>query len=250
MFSFVSKMFNKKDFEHEHYLVDIHSHLIPGIDDGVQTLEESISLIKQMKDLGFEKLITTPHIMSHRFPNTSDIIKKGFEKVQEEIIKQNIDIELEFASEYYFDEHFLELIRKKDILTFGDNYVLFELPYTPHKNTPPPLGLENAIFELQSLGYRPVMAHPERYNYYSTRIDKLLKLREQALLFQMNVNSFGGFYGKTAQKSAQNLVKAGVIDFVGSDLHNQKYVNCFSKTVTSHSFNKIFENNRIKNSFL
>lgn len=250
MFSFSNLFSKKKPTNYEHHLVDLHSHLIPEIDDGVKTLEESISIIKGMKELGFEKLITTPHIMSHRFPNTSDIIKKGFEVVQEAIIRQNINIELEYASEYYFDEHFLELIRKKDILTFGDNYVLFELPYSPHKNTIPPLGLENTIFELQSAGYRPVLAHPERYNYYTTRMDKLLKLKEQALLFQMNVNSFGGFYGKKAKENALKLVSEGVIDFVGSDTHNYKYVNCFKKTISDKNFNKIFSNNRIKNSFL
>ncbi len=250
MFSNILKLFNKNHEKNNHYLIDIHSHLIPGIDDGVKTLEESLTLIRKMESLGFEKLITTPHIMKHRFPNTSDIIKKGFESVQEAIIKQNINIELEYASEYFFDEHFLELIRKKDILTFGDNYVLFELPYSPHKNTTPPIGLENTIFELQSAGYRPVLAHPERYNYFSTRMDKLLKLKENALLFQMNVNSFGGFYGKTAQKSAQTLLNEGVIDFVGSDMHNYKYLDCFEKTIFDKNFNKLFKNNRIKNSFL
>lgn len=250
MLSNILKLFNKNYEKNNHYIVDIHSHLIPGIDDGVKTLEESLTLIRKMQSLGFEKLITTPHIMKHRFPNTSETIKKGFEIVQEAIIKENINIELEYASEYFFDEHFLELIRKKDILTFGDNYVLFELPYSPHKNTPPPVGLENTIFELQSAGYRPVLAHPERYNYYSARIDKLLKLKENALLFQMNVNSFGGFYGKTAQKSAQILVKEGVVDFLGSDAHNYKYMNCFENTILSNNFNKIFKTNNIKNSFL
>lgn len=250
MFSNILNIFNKKHEKNDHYFVDIHSHLIPGIDDGVETLEESLTLIRNMESLGFEKLITTPHIMKHRFPNTSDTIKKGFEVVQEAIIKQNINIELEYASEYFFDEHFLELIRKKDILSFGDNYVLFELPYSPHKNTPPPIGLENTIFELQSAGYRPVLAHPERYNYYAGRMDKLLSFKDSALLFQMNVNSFGGFYGKTAQNSAQTLVKEGVIDFLGSDAHNYKYIDCFKKTINNKHFNKIFKNNNIKNSFL
>lgn len=250
MLSNIINLFNKTQEKNDHYFVDIHSHLIPGIDDGVKTLDESISLIKEMQNLGFEKLITTPHIMKHRFPNTSDTIKRGFEEVQEEIIKQNINIELEYASEYFFDEHFMELIRKKDILSFGDNYVLFELPYSAHKNVPPPIGLENTIFELQSAGYRPVLAHPERYNYYANKLDKLLKYKDQALLFQMNVNSFGGFYGKTAQKTAQTLLKEGLVDFVGSDLHNYKYVDCFQKTIHSKNFNQGFRNNRIKNSFL
>ena len=250
MLSSFSKLFSKKSPDFEHYLVDIHSHLIPGIDDGVKTMEESINLIKKMKSLGFEKLITTPHIMRHRFPNTSDIIKKGFEKVQEEVIKQNIDIKLEVASEYFYDEHFLELIEKDDILSFGDNYVLFELPYSPHKSTTPPIGIENTIFELQNRGYKPVLAHPERYMYFTNRMERLLSFKNQALLFQINVNSFGGFYGKTAKKNAQILLKEGVVDFVGSDLHNQKYINCFEKTYDSKDLHQYFKNNQIKNGFL
>ena len=100
------------------YTTDLHSHLIPNIDDGVKTLEESVEIIKNLKNLGYKKLITTPHIMSHRFPNNKETILSGFEKVKNELIKQNIDIELHVAAEYYYDEHFIELIRKKDLLTF------------------------------------------------------------------------------------------------------------------------------------
>lgn len=106
------------------YTTDLHSHLIPNIDDGVKTLEESVEIIKNLKNLGYKKLITTPHIMSHRFPNNKETILSGFEKVKNELIKQNIDIELHVAAEYYYDEHFIELIRKKDLLTFGDNHIL------------------------------------------------------------------------------------------------------------------------------
>lgn len=112
------------------YTTDLHSHLIPNIDDGVKTLEESISIIKNLKELGYQKLITTPHIMSHKFPNTKDTILKGLEEVKIELEKQNIDIIIEAAAEYYYDEYFIELIRKKDLLTFGDNHILFELSYT------------------------------------------------------------------------------------------------------------------------
>lgn len=251
MLTVFQKLFQKnKNFNNEEYLVDVHSHLIPAIDDGVQTLEESINIIKEMKNLGFEKLITTPHIMSHKYPNTNDTIKKGFEIVQEEVIKQNIDIELEFASEYYYDEHFLNLINKNDLLTFGDNYVLFELPYSPYKSTTPPLGIEQTVFELQNRGYKPVLAHPERYMYYTERFDRLLKLKDHALLFQMNANSFGGFYGKTAQKNAQRIVKEGLVNFIGSDIHNKKYLENFSKVIKNNNFVTVFEKNRIINSFL
>ena len=246
MKNIISLLF-KKDYSHL-YTTDIHSHLIPDIDDGVKTLTESMILIRKMQEMGFKKLITTPHIMSHRFPNTSDIIKKGFEEVQEEVIKKNIDIELDFAAEYYLDEHFLELIKKDDILSFGDKkYVLFEMSYTN-----PPMNLEQIIFELQSQDYTPVMAHPERYIYYrKENMHKLQELRDRGLLLQINVNSIGAFYGKKVKSAVGSIIDNKMVDFLGSDTHNKKYLDLLEKILNgSNTFQKVLKTNNIKNSLL
>ncbi len=228
-----------------YYTTDLHSHLIPGIDDGVKTLEESISIISNLKKLGYEKLITTPHIMSHRYPNTKDIILKGLEEVQNELHKQNISIEIQAAAEYYFDEHFINLIKNKDLMTFGDNYVLFELSYTSN-----PFGLEQVVFELLNSGYKPILAHPERYTYYSSSYEKYHNLKEQGLLFQLNLNSLNQFYGKKPKGAAQFLVDNSLIDFVGSDIHSMKYFNSLESYINNTGLEEVFKKNQIRNNLI
>ena len=205
----MKKDFNLEDF----YTTDIHSHLIPAIDDGVKSLEESIEIIKNMKSLGYKKIISTSHIMSHKYPNNKDNIKEGCELVKNELIKQNIDIEFDVAAEYYFDEYFIEKIREKDLLTLGDNYVLFELSYTST-----PFGLEQVVFELLQNGYKPILAHPERYTYYSNSLEKYTSLKDLGLHFQINLNSLHKFYGMKPKIAAEYLVNNGLVDFVGSDI--------------------------------
>lgn len=227
------------------YTTDIHSHLIPDIDDGVKTLEESISIIKNLKELGYQKLITTPHIMSHRFPNTKETILSGLEKVKMELKKQNIDIIIEAAAEYYYDEYFIELIRKKDLLTFGDNHILFELSYTAN-----PFGLEQVVYELLNHGYKPILAHPERYTYYSQSLEKYHNLKDLGLLFQINLNSLNKFYGKNPKIAAEYLVENGLVDFVGSDIHSMRYFDSLNDYIQMGKLEEVFEKNQIKNNFI
>ncbi|MBU3015739.1 capsular biosynthesis protein [Poseidonibacter lekithochrous] len=227
------------------YTTDLHSHLIPEIDDGSKSMEQSIDMIKSLKKLGFKKLITTPHIMSHRYPNNRDIILNGLDKVQKELVKQNINMAIEAASEYYYDEHFIELIGKKELLTFGDNYVLFELSYTT-----PTFGIEQTVFKLLNAGYKPVLAHPERYTYFSSSLEKYYQLKEIGLEFQINVNSIDNFYGKKSKVAVNYLINNGLVSFVGSDTHRPKYVEALEKSISSKIFKKIEEKNRIKNIYL
>lgn len=241
LFSRKSKRVSDKSIL-EYYQTDLHSHLIPGIDDGSQSMSESIEIIKSLKDLGFKKIITTPHIMAHRFPNTKESIKEGLKKLKKELENQDIDIKIKAAAEYYYDENFFELIDKDDLLTFGDNYVLFELSYT-HK----PFGIEQTIFNLLSKGYKPVLAHPERYSYYHENLEKFEKLKNTGLRFQLNLNSLVGFYGKKPQKTAQYLVDNGFIDFIGSDTHAMNYVDSFKEAIYTKVAHEIFKKNRIKN---
>jgi tyrosine-protein phosphatase YwqE len=246
MFSKLFQNFKKINFNLEDfYTTDLHSHLIPAIDDGVKNLDESIEIIKNLKELGYKKIITTPHIMAHKFPNEKNNILAGLELVKEELVKQNIDIELQVAAEYYFDEGFLEQIRKKDLLTFGDNYVLFELSYTSN-----PFGLEQVVFELLQNGYKPVLAHPERYTYYSNSLEKYSGLKDMGLLFQINLNSLHKFYGNKPKIAAEYLVNNGLVDFVGSDIHSMRYFDSLKSYMKSGKLKEVFEKNQIKNSFI
>ena len=244
MFRKLLNLVHKKEFYYN-YKVDVHSHLIPGIDDGAQNMYESIALVKKLKELGFQKLIITPHIMSDKYPNNIDIIQNGFIKLKQELVKKKIDIKIEVASEYFLDKHFLNLLKKREVLTFGDNYLLFELSYTSK-----PIFLESAIFEMISAGYKPVLAHPERYIFLHKNFDEYKWLKRKGLLFQINLNSFSGYYSKNVQKIANRLADEGLIDFIGSDTHKERQLTHLEKNLHSKVMEKIFSNNTILNESL
>jgi tyrosine-protein phosphatase YwqE len=222
--------------------VDLHSHLIPAIDDGAKTLDESLTLIQSMVDLGYKKLITTPHIMADTYRNTPQSIAEGLYVLKEALRKKKIEVEIEVAAEYYLDDGFLGLLHQKEILTIQNQYLLFETSYTSK-----PLQLEEMIFEMTSLGYRPIMAHPERYRYIKNPQKEYRRLKDLGVYFQVNLNSFGGYYGKSSKVLAQIVMELGMIDFLGSDVHHLKQVSSLAKISQLSLYPKIFQHNRILN---
>ncbi len=231
-----SKFFgsNKKSFNST-IKVDLHSHLIPGIDDGVRTIEESLAILKKFKNLGFKKVITTPHIMGDFYKNTPEIIRSGLHEVQEAADKENIGIEIGAAAEYFLDEYLIKILKnEEEILTLPGNYLLFELPYINL-----PIHMDEAIFIMQSQGYKPVLAHPERYQYYQGQLDKLIELREKGIFMQLNLNSVIGYYSRPVEKMAKNMIKKDIVDFVGSDVHNLRHAELLDKSLGSRSIRKL-----------
>ena len=208
------------------FKTDIHSHLIPGIDDGVQTMEESIEMIEGIVTLGFKKIVTTPHIMNDFYKNTPDIINSGLDKIRNEISKRNIDVVIEAAAEYYLDEGFLPKLNNKEILTINNKYLLFEISYIN-----PPDNLLAIIFEIIVNGYTPVLAHPERYPFWYQKFEEFQKIREAGCLLQMNTNSLTGYYGGAAKFIAEKMINLGMIDFIGSDLHGQRHLEGLRRAV-------------------
>ncbi len=225
--------------------VDLHSHLIPGIDDGSQSMEESLSLLKGMEALGYEKVITTPHIMSDAYRNTPEIITNGLRLLREAVKEEGIKLEIEAAAEYYLDDGFEVLIQKGDMLTIKGKYLLFETSYFAK-----PMQLEEMIFSISSSGYIPLMAHPERYRYIKDPLEEYSRFKELGVMFQINLNSFSGHYGKTAKRLAEFLSKEGMIDFLGSDVHHQKQVDRLSDVFQSEAYKDIFTSNTILNDTL
>ncbi len=212
---------------------DIHSHFIPGIDDGAQTPEESIALLQRMQQLGYKKVITTPHVMSDHYRNTPEIILRGRDALREIIAKENIALELDAAAEYYLDHEFEAQVKAKSLLTFGDAYVLFELPFIAE----PPM-LDRVVFELQTAGYRPVLAHVERYFFYHSRYDRILALREKGVLLQLNINSIGGYYSPAVRKLAERLIDDKQIDMLGSDCHHIRHLDRMERVAQLPYFHK------------
>jgi len=231
-------------FDLSRFKVDIHSHLIPGIDDGSQTMDETIAMLAKFQSLGYKKVITTPHVMSDSFPNTSENILAGLEDVREEIKKVGLTIEIEAAAEYYFDETFVAKIKAKDLLTFGDNYVLLEFAF--HS---PPQYIDQMFFELQTRGYRPVVAHFERYMYYLGKIDQATEWRRKGINIQININSLFGHYGPEIKKQAERLIDAGEFDFIGTDCHRIEHLMLLENSLTSPYIHKI-GNYLLKNTIL
>lgn len=200
---------------------DMHSHLIPGIDDGSKTMEESLDLLRRLEGFGLKKVITTPHIMSEYYRNTPEIIGLGLEDLQKAARSAGIGLHISAAAEYYMDEIFLEKVKNGEkLLTFGDNYILVETGFINK-----PQMLLDIIFHLEMAGYRPVFAHPERYQYLIA--DKKLQeeLIERKLIFQVNLLSLTGFYSKQVKDFGEMLVERGVTSFLGTDCHNARYLD-------------------------
>ena len=231
-------LFKKKEvlppFDLGRFKSDMHSHLIPGIDDGAQEMDQTIAMLAKFESLGYQKIVTTPHIMTDSFPNNPEIILSGLEKVRNEIKKVGINIEIEAAAEYYFDETLMPKINNKELLTFGDNYVLVEFAF--HS---PPQFLDQLFFELKTHGYRPVIAHFERYLYYLGKIDKAEKWRSEGINIQININSLFGQYGPEVQKQAEKLIDEGQFDFVGTDCHRIEHLMILEKNLSSPYLHKI-----------
>jgi protein-tyrosine phosphatase len=228
-------------------VLDIHSHLIPGIDDGAQSMEESVNLVIELKRLGYKKAITTPHIMTDVFNNTREIILSGLQDLKDELKKRNIDFELEAAAEYYVDEFFIEKIGKEKLLTFGKNYILIETGFLSSTRS-----LKEAIFELKVNGYEPVFAHPERYSYlWGVNAKENYRVyKDMELLFQINLISLGGFYSPQAKKMTELLINENMVEFIGTDIHEQRYINAIELTLKSKYIEKLFKSNLLNDSLL
>ncbi|TXB66842.1 capsular biosynthesis protein [Vicingus serpentipes] len=238
--SFFKNIFKKKEvylpIDFSVFNADMHSHLIPGIDDGSPDMETTISLIKEFKAMGYSKIITTPHIMCDYYKNTPEIILGGLENVREELKKQAIDIELFAAAEYNLDDGLEKLIDTKQILTFGDNYVLFELPFMQE-----PQNFQEVVFKFQTSGYKPILAHPERYNYWHKNFEKFEEVNAKSVLLQLNLLSLTGHYGPEVKKMGEKLIDANLVDFVGTDCHRIEHLKILKDFSNSKYFNLLTE---------
>lgn len=216
MFSFFKKKSQKPV---DRLRTDVHSHLLPGLDDGVESYEEALKIIKGFSDLGYQKLITTPHIMQDFYNNSEDDIRLKILELNSKITHAGLSIDVVAGAEYYLDDFLFAKVRENhNLLTFGDNYLLFETSFTNE-----PLYLKEFIFEAKSRGINPVMAHPERYVYIHGNFDFITDLIDRGVLMQVNINSFVGYYSKDVKKTAEKLVDEGLVHMLGSDCHNMRH---------------------------
>jgi len=199
---------------------DMHSHLIPGIDDGSPDVATSLELIKGLSDLGYQKIITSPHIMWDMYKNTPEIILPAYNAVKNELKKNNSHVEFYVAAEYFLDDYFEKLVdTDAPLLTINDNLVLVEFSFVKE-----PAELKAILFKLQIKGYQPVIAHPERYLYFGAKKHWYEEMKDTGCLFQLNVLSLAGFYGKAPVELAHYLIKQKYFNLIGTDLHNSRHL--------------------------
>ncbi|WP_394772595.1 tyrosine-protein phosphatase [Mucilaginibacter sp.] len=245
MFGLFKKKEAKREitFDYSTLMVDMHSHILPGIDDGAQNPQESIFLIKQMMDVGIKKFIATPHIMVDYYRNTAETINAALDLLKAELKKENIDVEVQAAAEHYFDETFEARVDENKLMIMGDNYVLFEFSFV---NQPP--NTIPVISKLRNAGYKPILAHPERYPYMD--IDQLRVLHEWGVDFQLNTISLTGYYGAGARKIAEEMIDNQLIDFISSDMHHPRHAEAFKNALKTTYLEKLLFDYPLKNTLL
>ncbi|UXX80224.1 capsular biosynthesis protein [Reichenbachiella carrageenanivorans] len=214
--------------------VDLHSHLIPGIDDGVKSWDEALNILTTLHQIGYKKIITTPHIIHDYYPNTPEIIREGVTKLNKLVSEKGLDLTVEPGAEYFIDEHFIEAIDKgKELLTFGGGHILIETPFMNK-----PVFIDDVVFKLKAKGLKPILAHPERYTYLQQDHNLAKVWADSGLLMQINISALSGYYSKEAQKLAKVLIEAGQVHFLASDIHNLKHLAQLQKTIKTKLFQR------------
>jgi len=214
--------------------VDMHSHLLPGLDDGVATLEDAEQIILSLIELGYRRIITTPHVMSDAYRNTPEIILDKLEILRKHLQERNIEINISAAAEYYLDEALFKMVEtQQPLLTFGQKYLLFETNFLTE-----PFNLKEFIFLATTKGYKLVLAHPERYLYLQNNLPKVQDLLDRGVLMQMNISSLTGYYSKPVQQMAFKLVDRGMIHWLGSDCHHLQHIKLIEQARDLRYFRK------------
>lgn len=223
--------------------IDMHSHILPGIDDGSPDINTSLKLVKGMIALGITKATATPHIIGDMYRNDATTIGNALTKLQTAIKKEKLDFEVNAAAEYMLDSYFLELINQKiPLLTIKDNLVLTEFSYSSM-----PFNPEQMAFTILTEGYTPILAHPERYAYYHKNFKIYQHLKELGFLLQVNLLSLTGHYGKETQKAAKYIVNNGLASFAGTDMHHERHLAALSDERNKRAFLEAFENSQLFN---
>lgn len=238
----------KKDKNHTNGIdlsvlhTDIHSHLIPGIDDGSPDMDTSLALLKELEMLGYKKIITTPHVKTEYFQNDVTKLDDLCERLRRAARFEGIKLDIEVGAEHLLDEGVNQRIKNGQFKTFGDNYLLVELPFMF-----PPFGLDGYIFELQLAGYKLILAHPERYLYWLNDFNQFIRLKDSGVLFQVNIISLGNYYGKDVYNLAKKLIDNNMVELLGTDTHSAKHIEAVRKSCSSSLLKKLLESDRIIN---
>ena len=215
--------------------MDMHSHLLPGIDDGAVNIEESLALLKTFEDNGYKKIITTPHIIQDLYENTPETIFPVLETLKNALVESGSQLQIHAAAEYFIDENFIEMLENdKPLLTLKDDLVLVETGFMNE-----PKNLREILFKMRLKGYNPVLAHPERYLFYQNRKEKIEEIFYSGIYLQINTMSLAGYYGLPALKLAEWMIEQGFVHFLGSDCHRIRHLEPLQKAYKSKAYKKL-----------
>lgn len=227
------------------YTTEVHCHLLPGIDDGAPDTEHALPLLRQVHEWGVEKVIATPHVTEATFENTPQTVSDAYERLTREPEFGEIGIQLSYSAEYRMDDNFLNLLQRNEIMPMPGNHILIENSFLQ-----PFWNIKELIFDLQLKGYAPILAHPERYAYYSADKKIYQELHDHGCEFQVNLLSLAGYYNKSSREAAEWLVAKHLVDYLGSDMHNSNHALYLGKYLTSKDFVKHIKGIQLKNDTL
>lgn len=219
--------------------VDMHSHLIPAVDDGAKNINDSLALISGLKNLGFQKLITTPHTLQDIHPNTIDTLKNGHSSIADKL-PEGIIVEL--SSEYYLDEQFHHQLEANALLPLPGNRLLVEFSQISR-----PHDIEEVFFDLSIKGYQVILAHPERYLFFHKQFNYYSRIKEMGVELQVNALSLTDYYGKGIKSIAEKLVEKGMIDFIGTDTHHFNHLEALKKVPGTKYYEMLVDSGLLKN---
>ncbi len=240
-------LFNKKNVSLEnvlqHIKCDMHSHILPGIDDGAQNVGESIMLMETLVKKGYQKLICTPHIYKELYPNTKETIENAYQSLLPFVKEKFPNVSISYAAEYFMDDFFDNMLSNNEkLLTVHDNWVLVE-----HSFLQPPQDLKDKLFNLQMAGYTPILAHPERYEFYSKNVKAYDDLYDIGCIFQLNLLSLNGYYGKIAKDLAKHLVEKKYVKLLGTDMHHERHLQAIEHFENNKIVQDLFQQGRLLN---
>jgi tyrosine-protein phosphatase YwqE len=248
--------FFKNLFEHKRQVIapnpifeclgtDMHCHLIPNVDDGSKGVDETIVCLQAMRDAGFNKVICTPHFCYPRFPNVENDIKKLYLELKKDVEKASVEgLELiGCGGEYRIDSGFNDRVKGNHFLLVGGKYLLVELSL--HQQL---VGIEEILFDLQMKNHEIILAHPERYPYFSAQSPHYNRLKDMGIYFQVNILSLSGFYGEIPRRKAYEMIEAGMVEFLGTDTHNVLYAQALADATHDRRIEKLLEKHKFLNS--
>lgn len=224
---------------------DMHNHILPGIDDGSPDVKISLVLLEGLRDLGIESCIATPHVMSGVHNNTPTTIKQAHQKLQEAIAERGAKFDLQYSAEYMIDDQFQNIIANDSLCALPNRHVLIEMSYLAESRA-----LFQTIKDIQSKGYQPILAHPERYNYYHQNFKVYKEIKDAGCLLQLNLLAISRYYGEQVKSAALTMIKSGMYDLVGTDIHHERHLNATKQVVAKYDVQDLLKDNPIKNAVI